>query len=133
MNDSILREPQVELFFQPYFLGMTLGHLPFFLGYFEIATMVLKFILSLPIVFILFVFYRVRYNEINSRPFWWAFIVFVLALLLVVVMLLFLFADGDGKLYLPAVFLAFSLPSVLVACVAFPVLLRLRLRREKLP
>ncbi|MET3757066.1 hypothetical protein ABID08_004445 [Rhizobium binae] len=30
MNNSFLREPQVELFCQAYFVGLTLGHLPFF-------------------------------------------------------------------------------------------------------
>ncbi|WP_261336414.1 hypothetical protein [Rhizobium leguminosarum] len=63
MNDSLLREPQVELFFQAYFIGMTLGHLPFFFDDIGFIAFILKFIVSLPIVFVLFIFYRVKYIE----------------------------------------------------------------------
>lgn len=69
MNDSLLREPQVELFFQAYFIGMTLGHLPFLFDDIGFIAFIPKFIVSLPIVFVLFIFYRVKYIEINLRPF----------------------------------------------------------------
>ncbi|WP_240603199.1 hypothetical protein [Rhizobium changzhiense] len=84
MNDSFLRQPQVELFFQAYFIGMTLGHLPFFFDDIGFIAFIPKFIVSLPVVFVLFIFYRVKYCEINSRPFLWSSIVFIVILLLIV-------------------------------------------------
>ncbi|MGZ2380386.1 hypothetical protein ACVIDN_001749 [Rhizobium brockwellii] len=48
MNDSFLREPQVELFFQAYFIGLTLGHLPFFFDDIGFIAFMPKFIVSLP-------------------------------------------------------------------------------------
>ncbi|NKK76653.1 hypothetical protein [Rhizobium leguminosarum] len=130
MNDSLLREPQVELFFQAYFIGMTLGHLPFFFDDIGFIAFIPKFIVSLPIVFVLFIFYRVKYIEINSRPFRWSSIIFIVILLLIVAAFLLLSGGSIQRLTLLAFFLIISVPSVLVACIYFPVMIRLRLRKE---
>ncbi|MGO7833024.1 hypothetical protein [Rhizobium johnstonii] len=128
MNDSLLREPQVELFFHAYFIGMTLGHLPFFFDDIGFIAFIPKFIVSLPIVFVLFIFYRVKYIEINLRPFFWSSIIFIVILLLIVAAFLLLSGGSIQRLTLLAFFLIISLPSVLVACIYFTVMIRLRLR-----
>ncbi|NKK72986.1 hypothetical protein GFM13_21940 [Rhizobium leguminosarum bv. viciae] len=128
MNDSFLREPQVELFFQAYFIGMALGHLPFFFDDIGFIAFIPKFIVSLPIAFILFIFYRVKYCEINSRPVLWSFIIFIAILLLITAAFLLLSGGSIQRLTLLAFFLFISLPSVLVACMYFTVIIRLRLR-----
>ncbi|MBX4861046.1 hypothetical protein G9X64_27585 [Rhizobium sophorae] len=128
MNDSFLREPQVELFFQAYFIGMALGHLPFFFDDIGFIAFIPKFIVSLPIVFILFIFYRVKYCEINSRPVLWSFIIFIAILLLITAAFLLLSGGSIQRLTLLAFFLFISLPSVFVACMYFTVIIRLRLR-----
>ncbi|MBA1348178.1 MULTISPECIES: hypothetical protein [Rhizobium] len=128
MNDSLLREPQVELFFQAYFIGMALGHLPFFFDDIGFIAFIPKFIVSLPIVFILFIFYRVKYSEINSRPVLWSFIIFIAILLLITAAFLLLSGGSIQRLTLLAFFLVISLPSVFVACMYFTVMIRLRLR-----
>ncbi|RUM05381.1 hypothetical protein [Rhizobium chutanense] len=128
MNDSLLREPQVELFFQAYLVGMTVGHLPFFFDDLGAVTFVSKFIVSIPIVFILFIFYRIKYVVINSRPFLWASIIFIITLLLITATFLLLSGGSIERPALLAFFLVISLPSILVACIYFPVMIRLRLR-----
>ncbi|WSG93748.1 hypothetical protein U8P76_13365 [Rhizobium johnstonii] len=104
MNDSLLREPQVELFFQAYFIGMTLGHLPFFFDDIGFIAFIPKFIVSLPIVFVLFIFYRVKYIEINLRPFFWSSIIFIVILLLIVAAFLLLSGGSIQRLTLLAFF-----------------------------
>ncbi|CAN7407383.1 hypothetical protein LJR245_002487 [Rhizobium leguminosarum] len=130
MNDSFLREPQVELFFQAYFIGLALGHLAFFFDDIGFMVFIPKFIVSLPIVFVLFVFYRVKYIEINSRPFLWSSIIFIVILLLIVAAFLLLSGGSIQRLTLLAFFLIISMPSILVACIYFPVMIRLRLRKK---
>ncbi|ANL34475.1 hypothetical protein AMC79_CH02414 [Rhizobium phaseoli] len=101
MRDSFLREPQVELFFQAYLIGLPLGHLPFFFSDLGLGLLFAKFFLSLPIVFLLFIFYRIKYAAVNSRPFLWGEIILIV-----------------------------SAPSLLATCIYFPVMIRLRLRRS---
>ncbi|NKM61298.1 hypothetical protein GFL58_09730 [Rhizobium leguminosarum bv. viciae] len=132
MNDSFLREPQVELFFQAYFIGMTLGHLPFFFDDIGFIAFIPKFIVSIPIIFILFIFYRVKYSEINSRPFLWSSIIFIVTLLLIAVAFLLLSGGSIHRPTLLAFFLIISLPSILVSCIYFPVMIRLRLERIRI-
>ncbi|XKM42619.1 hypothetical protein A4U53_020470 [Rhizobium ruizarguesonis] len=104
MNDSFLREPQVELFFQAYFIGLALGHLAFFFDDIGFMVFIPKFNVSLPIVFVLFVFYRVKYIEINSRPFLWSSIIFTVILLLIVAAFLLLSGGSIQRLTLLAFF-----------------------------
>ncbi|TBY03731.1 hypothetical protein E0J21_23320 [Rhizobium laguerreae] len=130
MNDSFLREPQDELFFQAYFIGMTVGHLPFFFDDIGFIAFIPKFIVSLPIIFILFIFYCVKYSEINSRPFLWSSNIFTVTLLLIAAAFLLLSGGSIHRLTLLAFFLIISLPSILVSCIYFPVMIRLRLRKE---
>ncbi|MBY5353422.1 hypothetical protein HFO94_07690 [Rhizobium leguminosarum] len=132
MVDSELREPQTELFFQAYLLGITVGHLPFFFGDLAMGTLIAKFIFSLPFIFILFISYRIKYIEMNSRPCFWAFIVFIGTLSLIAAVFLSLSGFGEKELVFLLFVLAYCLPSVLVACIAFPIMLRLRVRRNQL-
>ncbi|TLX09448.1 hypothetical protein FFR93_25950 [Rhizobium sp. MHM7A] len=116
------------MFFQAYFIGMTLGHLTFFFDEIGFIEFIPKFIISLLIVFILFIFYRIKYSAINSLPFLWSFIIFIAILLLITSAVLLLSGGSIQRLTLLAFFLAISLPSILVACIYFPVMIRLRLR-----
>ncbi|ARQ58459.1 UNVERIFIED_ORG: signal transduction histidine kinase [Rhizobium etli] len=134
MRDSFLREPQVELFFQAYLIGLLLGHLPFLSGDLGLGLLLAKFFYSLPIVFVLFVFYRIKFVSINSRPFLWGFIIFIATLVLVVVIFFSLRGGVDdftrNDLALLEILLMVSAPSLLVTCIYFPVAISLRLRRS---
>ena len=134
MRDSFLREPQVELFFQAYLIGLPLGHLPFFFSDLGLGLLFAKFFLSLPIVFLLFIFYRIKYASVNSRPFLWGSIIFIATLVLIVASF-FLMRGGINDLTrkdmtILEIIMIVSAPSLLATCIYFPVMIRLRLRRS---
>ena len=134
MSESFLREPQVELFFQAYFVGLAIGHLPFCFE-FGLIGLFWRFIFSLPFVFVLFIFYRIKYAEINSRPVLWSTIVFrgISALIAVALFLLSDISVQDitvRELTLLSFLLVISLPSVLVSCIYFVVMITLESRKR---
>jgi hypothetical protein len=134
MSESFLREPQVELFFQAYFVGLAIGHLPFFFE-FGLIGLFWRFIFSLPFVFVLFIFYRIKFAEINSRPILWSSIVFM-GISALIAVALFLLSDIGVQditlrdLTLLSFLLLISLPSVLVSCIYFVVIITLQSRKR---
>ncbi|MBX4960124.1 hypothetical protein [Rhizobium binae] len=135
MNNSFLREPQVELFFQAYFVGLTVGHLPFFFGELGGITFVVKFVFSIPIVFILFLIHRIRYAAMNSRPYLWSSII-LFAISALIATTFFLLSGSSIRditlrdLTLLSLFLVISLPSVLVGCIYFIVMIGRKTGRQ---